>query len=247
MAKGNKFDSYYSPEGDEGGESFTREDRFDSEDLHLAGSATVDSAKARHIRISGSGHVAGSMVGETVVCSGSIHVGGSMKASSIRVSGSMHCDGPISSESFSVSGSGTAKSVYGEKELKVAGSIRADRLASRGRIKVAGGVDADEVVSATVELDGGGRVGAVSCTDADINVNASGGKLISLFGKRRRMKLEIESIAASGRVRIDECTVGEISADSVFIGRHCSAGTVKYRSKCDVENGAVLSSQPVKE
>ncbi len=242
MTEGNRFDKYYA--GDSAGaadgnsptERFSLEEHFESEQMTLSGSATAQSARARHIRISGSAHIADEVVAETLHCSGSIHAGGNISASTVDISGSLESGGSIRSRSFALSGScRSARLIRAEDFISSSGSIAAVELQAGNRITVSGSVRAERLRADRVEIMGGGRAGGISCTDAEINSRGKGRRLFSLF---RKADLRIESIEAGGRVDIDECSVGEITASSVHVGKSCAVGKIRYRDNCSVETGA---------
>ncbi len=254
MVKDNRFDAYYegkvaggSSFGAEQEDSYQEETAFESEQLTLSGSARADSAIARHISISGSGHVSKDIKGETLDCSGSLNVGGNISASRVNVSGSLDCGGSIRSEYTIASGScRAARSVFGQHEISASGSISAPELVSAEMIRIAGSVHADVAKGHEVRLSGGGKVGAVLCCDAYINAGKGGAKLINLFSPGNRRTLMIGRIESTGHVYVDMCNVGEINADSVEIGRNCSVDRIVYASNCIVAEGADVKEKPVR-
>lgn len=246
----NKFEKYYSgsKEGNGGGDKkFDRETDFDSEHISLSGSARSESAKARHIRISGSAHVERDIVSETLETSGSLHVNGNISSSRVHVSGSLETGGSISSEETEISGScRTGLGIYAVKQLSVSGTVSARELEAEEDISVHGEVRAERIRAGELEIAGGGKVGSIVCRSADINSHARVGRLINLMSKRNKHRLMIESIEATGTVTVDLCTVGSISADSIHVGRNSKVGKIVYTTSCDIEEGAEVTSEPEK-
>lgn len=245
----NKFEKYYSGReaGNGEGKKFEKETNFESERLSLSGSASAESAKARHIKISGSANIAGDLVAESLEASGSLHVNGNINSSGVEISGSLETGGSIGSEETNISGScRTGLGIYAERRLKVSGSVKARELESAQEVSVFGEVRTDSIRAERVEIAGGGKVGSIACGSVDINTHARVGRLINLMSPRNRQRLMIESIEAKGTATVDACTIGSIRAASVHVGKHCKVGKIAYTVSCDIENGAEVEGEPQK-
>ena len=252
MAGPGRFDRYYEPipKGGREGQKrvFEQEVNFDSENLTLSGSVSAGSARARHINISGSGQVERDIAGETLDCTGSLRVGGDIRASRVKAAGSLETGGAIVSEYATFSGSCRAvNEIYAEKELSASGSIRARAIASSGSAVVNGMVETDTLEAADAEINGGGRIGALNCINCVINRSMKGQRLLRHLLGRKRQRLMIEKIEAERRADIDRCSVKEIHAGSIRVGRDCAVGKIRYSGSCEIEEGAVIGETPVKE
>lgn len=251
MPAPNRFDSYYDgsqPVSREGRKRvFERMADFDSERLTLSGSANAGSARAKYITISGSGHIDRDIAGETLDCSGSLRVGGDIKVARVEASGSLESGGGISSEYTTISGScRAANEIYAERELSSSGSIRARTISSSGRAEISGIVETDTVESPDVKINGGGRIGVIECVNCTINRGMKGTRLFGFALGRRRQKITVERVAATGKVDIDCCSVKEISAHTVTVGRDCIVGRISYTGSCHIEDGAEIGETPAK-
>lgn len=246
----NRFDRYYAPVSRGAAEDETRfvvQAHFDSERITLSGSAEAESARARHIRISGSARISGDVAGETLEASGSLQIGGNTSVSDIGLSGSFTSGGDVRSEYCRISGScRAAHDVIAEKELTVSGSINCIRILSGNSIALSGNAISDTVRAADVKIEGGGRIGVLECTNAEINRHSRGRGLRGLFAAGRRQVLSIDRIDAKGHLFVDACTVNDIMADSVEVGGRCVVGRIVYASSCHITEGAEVRSEPVK-
>lgn len=251
MARENKFDKYYSGygtgQGNGGQAHFEPPGDFESEQLSLSGSARVEKAMARHIRISGSATITNGVGSESFECSGSVHSGGNITSSTIRVSGSLDSGGSIRCISFHSSGScRAAQLVYGESKVVCSGSMKAAEIESAGTVEINGSVHSDAVRAGRVEIGGGGSIGSLTCGTATINTKGKGRAALFTPFRRRRGELSIERIEASGSVDVDHCTVGEINASSVHVGSDCAVGKIMFKTDCRIEKGAEIGQEPQK-
>ncbi len=130
--------------------------------------------------------------------------------------------------------------------MKCTGSIKAARIESAGAVDIAGSVHSDSVRAANAKVDGGGSIGSLTCDTASINKKVGGRGALFLPFMRKRSKLSIDRLVATGRVDADHCTVGDITADSVYVGRDCTVGRIRFKTDCRIEQGAEISQKPQK-
>ncbi len=251
MKRENKFDMYYGGSGTGAGNgkqsNYEPPGHFESERLSLSGSANVETAKARHISISGSATITNEVSSETLDCSGSVHAGGNITSSAISISGSLDSGGSIRSVNFHSSGScRAAQLIYGESEVSCSGSIRAARIESAGTVNIAGSVHSDSVRAANAKIDGGGSIGSLNCDTASINTKGAGRAVLFLPFMRKRGRLSVDRLVATGSVDADHCTVGEITAGSVHVGSDCTVGKIMFKTDCRIEQGAEIGQEPQK-
>ncbi len=243
MMGAERFDRYYEAQGSAGDEVFTPETEFETEEISLSGSARAASVNARSVKISGSAAVTGEIRSGTLGCSGSVHAGGNVKSAEIKVSGSFETGGSISSMNCHVSGScRVGSAVRAETLLSVSGSLSAAAASSGRRVEILGSINADTLSAPEVEIEGGGKVGTLSCRNAVINMHGKNGRLINRLAGRGRSMLTVEKIEAEGEVTVDRCIVGTLSAGTVKIGRDCRVRSVTYTEACTAEKGAEVGS-----
>ncbi len=236
----NRFDKYYAP-GNEG--AFTPPSGFATETLKLSGSSDIANADARLISIAGSCHVSGDARCEKFDVSGSLRVDGSVTAHTVlfrgsaEIGGNLRCMGADIKGSCSIAGSATASDCF-----EAQGSVSFGGSLECGELNAAGRLNAQSLRAGHVRIDGGGTIGAVTCTDAVINTGPENVPLLKLIWRRMKTvpELKIGTMVAEKNVTIGSCEVGELTTGNASLRKGCRIGVLKYRGTLDIDDDAVV-------
>ncbi len=238
--------------------------------VSVAGSGHFSDVDASELRISGSGHISGSVHVDKMSISGSGHVEGTIEVGEImEVSGSLHANNAVKAASVSSSGSFRCLKINAE-EIESSGSVRVQEEMKAGRIKTSGSCRAEKIECDELRSSGSIRAPSISAKLASIEGLIVAGKVtaddfrlyirrsdsvieqleantVLIESARRKFRSGSASIREikCGTAKIEACTVERITGTEVEIGDYCKVGYVEAKiirvsDRADVRERKVL-------
>ena len=228
-------------------------------DMNISGSGTVPAGEYENIKISGSGHMKGSVKCASLYVSGSADAESVVCAGEIRVSGACSFEGDVHSKTIHVSGACNFEgNATVAESFHLSGGVNMDGNLKCGTLDVHGGLRADgDIEAETVSVRGNiFSEGLLNAEQIDINTKSGCalgsigcGKLTATYTKRkwfanlinvtyngRQIRgVMVEQSIEGDEIDIKYVTCPRVSGRTVKIGEGCEIEVLQYSESCEID------------
>jgi cytoskeletal protein CcmA (bactofilin family) len=229
-------------------------------DLVISGSGSASGGTFDHVKISGTGKIAGDLECSHLKVNGALKVDGNVKAKKVTINGTAEFSGRLDSEEIHIQGTSSSDDLKC-KTLKISGAAKVNGCLSVEELKLKGSIDVEKDCEAEVfEASGIFTIGRLlNAGTIDVKLYGTcrakeiGGEKISVRKGGSRFNRLIKSLflladdtLKAEVIEGDDLDLENIKADvvrgnNVIIGEGCEIGLVEYKQNYSGENGAKVT------